>query len=71
MKKAGLQAAQKDLRAKVGLVNQMILRTLFDLTLEQAISMWQATNELYLIELDSESPPRLWKLITLANLSDL
>jgi hypothetical protein len=66
-----LQAAQKDLRAKVGLVNQMILRTLFDLTLEQAISIWQANNELYLIELDSESPPRLWKLITLANLGDL
>jgi hypothetical protein len=41
------------------------------LTLEQAISIRQANDELYLIELDARNPPRLWKLITETNLGDL
>lgn len=53
------------------LTNQMILRALFGLTLQQATSIRQANDELYLIELDAGNPPRLWKLITEANLRDL
>jgi 2,3-bisphosphoglycerate-dependent phosphoglycerate mutase len=53
------------------LTNQMILRALFGLTLQQATSFQQANDELYLIELDAGNPPRLWKLITEANLRDL
>jgi len=53
------------------LTNQMILRVLFGLTLEQATSIRQANDELYLIELDAARPSRLWKLITQANLGDL
>ena len=53
------------------LTNQMILRALFGLTLQQATSIRQANDELYLIELDAKNPPRLWKLITEANLGDL
>ena len=53
------------------LTNQMILRVLFGLTLQQATSIRQANDELYLIELDVGNPPRLWKMITEANLGDL
>ena len=53
------------------LTNQMILRAVFDLTFQQATSIRQANDELYLIELDTARPPRLWKLITPANLGDL
>jgi 2,3-bisphosphoglycerate-dependent phosphoglycerate mutase len=53
------------------ITNQMILRAIFGLTLEQAISIKQANDELYLIELDPRSPPRLWKMVTEANLRDL
>jgi hypothetical protein len=49
----------------------MILRALFGLTLEQATSIRQVNDEFYLIELDAGNPPRLWKLITEANLGDL
>jgi len=54
-----------------GGTNQMILRALFGLTAEQANSIEQANDELYLIELDAGNPPRLWKMITEANLGDL
>lgn len=53
------------------LTNQMILRALLGLTLQQATSIRQANDELYLIELDAGNPARLWKLITEANLRDL
>ena len=53
------------------ITNQMILRAIFDLTLQQAISITQANDELYLIELDAGNAPRLWKLITETNLGDL
>jgi 2,3-bisphosphoglycerate-dependent phosphoglycerate mutase len=53
------------------ITNQMILRAIFNLTLQQAISIRQANDELYLIELDAGNAPRLWKLITEANLGDL
>jgi 2,3-bisphosphoglycerate-dependent phosphoglycerate mutase len=53
------------------ITNQMILRVVFGLTLQQATSIRQANDELYLIELDAGNPPRLWKLITETNLGDL
>jgi broad specificity phosphatase PhoE len=54
-----------------GYTNQMILRAIFDLTIEQALSIRQANDELYLIELEAGYAPRLWKMITEANLGDL
>jgi 2,3-bisphosphoglycerate-dependent phosphoglycerate mutase len=53
------------------LTNQMILRALLGLTMQKATSIRQSNDELYLIELDAGNPPRLWKLITEANLGDL
>ena len=53
------------------ITNQMILRAIFNLTLAQAIAIKQANDELYLIELNAGNAPRLWKLITEANLGDL
>lgn len=37
----------------------MILREIFNLSLEQALSIKQGKDELYLIELDAANPPRL------------
>lgn len=51
--------------------NQMILRVLLNLTVEQARSITQGNAELYMIELETGKTPRLWKLITEANLKDL
>ena len=51
--------------------NRMILGVLFGLSTEQMRMFEQANDELYLIELQSGSPPRLWKLITETNLGDL
>ena len=53
------------------LTNQMILRAIFGLTMQKATSIRQSNDELYLIELDTGNAPRLWKLITEANLGDL
>ena len=53
------------------LTNQMILRALLGLTMQRATSIRQSNDELYLIELDTGNPPRLWKLITEANFGDL
>ena len=53
------------------LTNQMILRALLGLTMQKATSIRQSNDELYLIELDTGNPPRLWKLITEENLGDL
>jgi len=44
--------------------NQLILRAIFGLTLEQAISIAQPNDGLYLIELDAGNPARMWKMIT-------
>jgi 2,3-bisphosphoglycerate-dependent phosphoglycerate mutase len=54
-----------------GGTNRMILRALVALTAEQANAIDQANDELYLIEIDPSSAPRLWKLITKDNLKDL
>ncbi|MBI1873187.1 MAG: histidine phosphatase family protein [Acidobacteria bacterium] len=54
-----------------GVTNKMILRALLGLTLEQANTISQANDELYLIELDRAVPPRLWKLITEKTLGEL
>jgi len=51
--------------------NQMILRVLMNLTVEQAIGITQANDELYLIELEPGSAARLWKLVREKNLGDL
>ncbi len=54
-----------------GGTNQMILRTLFELGPEQADSIRQANDEIYMIEIEAGLPPRLWKRIGAANLGDL
>jgi broad specificity phosphatase PhoE len=54
-----------------GGTNQAILQILFGLTLDDTRSITQANDELYLIELDGTGAPRLWKLVTAANLRDL
>ena len=48
--------------------NQLILRAIFELTPEQAVSIPQGNDDLYLIELEAGYAPRLWRLITKANL---
>lgn len=54
-----------------GITNRMILRALLGLTLDQANTISQANDELYLIELDRAAPPRVWKLITEKTLGEL
>jgi broad specificity phosphatase PhoE len=54
-----------------GGTNQAILQILFGLLLDDTRAITQANDELYLIELDGTGAPRLWKLVTAANLRDL
>jgi probable phosphoglycerate mutase len=54
-----------------GFTNQMILKQLFNLNLDQTRGITQANDELYLIELQQGTAPRLWKLIAMKNLTDL
>ena len=54
-----------------GGTNQAILQILFNLSLDDTRAITQANDELYLIELDATGAPRLWKLVTAANLRDL
>ena len=54
-----------------GGTNQAILQILFGLSLDDTRAITQANDELYLIELDAAGAPRLWKLVTAANLKDL
>jgi broad specificity phosphatase PhoE len=54
-----------------GMTNQMVLRSLLDLTFEQASGIQMANDELYLVEIGAGVAPRLWKLVTAANLNDL
>jgi broad specificity phosphatase PhoE len=51
--------------------NQMILRVLLNLPVEQAIKINQGNEELYLIELEPGVMPRVWKLIRGKNIGDL
>ena len=51
--------------------NRMILSVIFGFSAEQMQSFEQSNDELYLIELQSGNSPRLWKLITSANIKDL
>jgi probable phosphoglycerate mutase len=53
------------------ITNQMILSILLNLTSEQSRSINQSNDEVYMTELESGNPPRLWKLISEKNLSDL
>lgn len=78
---ARVAAAVKEIRARHrsgsllivghGVTNRMILRALLGLTLEEAGTIQQANDELYLIEIDGAAAPRLWKLITLRTLNEL
>lgn len=54
-----------------GITNRMILKALLGLTLEQANTIQQANDELYLIEVGGAAAPRLWKLITAKTLGEL
>lgn len=54
-----------------GVTNSMVLKALLGLTLEQASTIQQANDELYLVEVDRAAAPRLWKLITLKTLGEL
>jgi len=53
------------------ITNQVILRALLDLTPEQALTIQQANDEVYLVEFDPGAKPRLWKLVREQNLGDL
>lgn len=54
-----------------GHTNQLILKQLLNLSIEQTRGIAQANDEVYLIELQQGSQPRLWKLIVAKNLTDL
>ena len=54
-----------------GMTNQMVLKSLLDLTFDQANGIQMANDELYLIEFGGGVAPRLWKLVAAANLRDL
>jgi len=54
-----------------GGTNQMIVRSLFDLSAAQADSIHQANDELYAIDVVPGSPPLLWKSIPPNRLRDL
>ena len=54
-----------------GMTNQMVLKSLLDLTFEQANGIQMGNDELYLIEIGAGVGPRLWKLVTTANFRDL
>ncbi len=54
-----------------GGTNQAILQILLGLSLDDTRAITQDNDELYLIELDGTGIPRLWKLVTAANLRDL
>jgi probable phosphoglycerate mutase len=51
--------------------NQMILREILGLSLERALAIKQANDELYSIEVAGPNRPRLWKLIAETNLGEL
>jgi broad specificity phosphatase PhoE len=53
------------------ITNQMLLRALLDITLEQTVKIVQDNDEVYLVEIDPGAKPRLWKLIREKNLGDL
>jgi probable phosphoglycerate mutase len=54
-----------------GGTNQMIVRSLFDLSAAQADSIHQANDELYAIDIAPGAPPLLWKSIPPNRLRDL
>jgi broad specificity phosphatase PhoE len=51
--------------------NRMTLCGLLGLTFDQATSIMQDNNELYMIKLEPGRSPRLWKLVEAGNLKDL
>jgi probable phosphoglycerate mutase len=53
------------------LTNQMLLRELLRIPTRQAMQIVQSNDELYLIEIARDRPPRTWKLIGSARLGEL
>jgi broad specificity phosphatase PhoE len=53
------------------LTNQMILKELLGLTVQQAMSINQANDELFLVETSPRHRVRLWKLVGRTRLTDL
>ena len=53
------------------MTNQMIVKGLLDLTLEQASGIQMSNDELYLLEIGGGVAPRLWKRVTVTNIGDL
>jgi probable phosphoglycerate mutase len=53
------------------MTNQMILKAILGLTLEQGMGIQMSNEELYLIEIGGGAAPRLWKRVTAGNLDDL
>jgi broad specificity phosphatase PhoE len=53
------------------ITNKMVLRVLLDLDVRKAMTIDQANDEVYLVELQSGLRPRAWKLIRDSNLGDL
>jgi len=53
------------------ITNQMILRALLGLTPDETVKIVQGNDEVYLVEIEPGSTPRLWKLIRERNLGDL
>ena len=51
--------------------NPMLLKALLNLSMADARAVQQANDELYVVELSTGTPPRLWKLIRAGNLGDL
>jgi hypothetical protein len=49
----------------------MILRALLGLTPDETVKIVQGNDEVYLVEIEPGSTPRLWKLIRERNLGDL
>jgi broad specificity phosphatase PhoE len=78
---ARVQAAVQSIRARHaagtvlivghGGTNQMIVRSLLELAPEQANTIRQANDEIYLVEIAPGRAAQLWKRITAANLGDL
>ncbi len=54
-----------------GGTNRMILRSVLGLTRQQAETVRQANDEVYLLEIAPPAPPRLWKAVGVKNLGDL
>jgi probable phosphoglycerate mutase len=53
------------------LTNQMLLRELLSVSIQQAMQIVQGNDELYLVEISAGYPPRSWKLVRDSRLEEL